>query len=421
MSEPTKAPAGWYEDGSGGRRYWDGEAWTQYTAPGFGGQGAPNAAAAGFDGPRADAAADATATTPIGTDDTTVPIDGPTIPYVWGAGAASAGGSAYGEGVPAASGYGDSTTVGSGWNDPTARYDDPDLSAFTASPTAPTEDYGAAYRSQYSAPYSPQPTTVMAAQHPFTEPSNPPPNVVGIIALVVAIAGLVFACIPDVMGVAWILLPVAFVLSLVGLFSRGAKWPAITGLVVTIVATVVGIVVFVNALIGSFGDVWDTIDDAIPDASDIPQPGDDAPFGEPEQPAAPVGNLAFGDTMTWDDGVALTVSAPEPYTPSPFAVGSTLADNVVFTMTITNNSTENLQPVPFPSLTSAGQEASQIFDVGEDLEGNGDDVGIPPTAIVPPGGSLSWRVAWSVADPASLTMQASPSFAYENATFTNVP
>ncbi|TYL54003.1 DUF2510 domain-containing protein [Agromyces mariniharenae] len=408
MSDPTKAPAGWYEDGSGGRRYWDGEAWTQYTAPGASESAAGAGGAAG---------ADATPTSPIGNNDATVPIDGPTIPYVWGSGAATGGGSAYGEGVPAASGYGDSTTVPSGWNDPTARYDDPDLSAFTASPTAPTENYGA----QYAAPYPPQPTAVMTAQHPFTEPSNPPPNVVGIIALVVAIAGFVFAVIPDVMGVAWILLPVAFVLSLVGLFARGAKWPAITGLIISIVATIVGIVVFVNALIGSFGDVWDTIDEAIPDATDVPQPGDDAPFGEPEQPALPVENLAFGDTMTWDDGVALTVSAPEPYTPSPFAVGSTLADNVVFTMTITNNSTENLQPVPFPTLTSADQEASQIFDVGEDLEGNGDDVGIPPTAIVPPGGSVSWRVAWSVADPASLTMEASPSFAYANATFTNVP
>ena len=400
MSDPTTAPAGWYEDGSGGRRYWDGRSWTQYTAPG---PGTP---------------ADAAATTPIGPDDATAPIDGPTIPYVWGSAAAAGDpygyGSTYGQGVPAASGYGDSATVPSGWNDPAARYDDPDLSAFTASPTATTERYA-------TLPYSPQSTAVTAAPHPFTEPSNPSPNVVGIIALVVAIVGFVFVCIPPVMGVAWVLLPIAFVLALVGIFSRGAKWPAVTGLIVSILATVVGIVVFASSLIGSIGDVWDTIDDAIPDATDIPQPGDDSPFGEPEQPLAPVGRLAFGDTFTWDDGVALTVSAPEPYTPSPFAVGATGGENVVFTLTVTNNSAENLQPVPFPTLRSGDQEASQIFDVGEDLEGNGDDVGIPPTAIVPPGGSVSWRVAWSVADPASLTMEASPSFAYANATFTNVP
>lgn len=383
MSDPTKAPAGWYEDGSGGRRYWDGDAWTQYTAPGL-----PAAAAA---------------------DNPTVPIDGPTIPYVWGSSSSGASGSAYGEGVPAASGYGDSTKVSSGWTDPTARYDDPDLSAFTSTPNAPTENYGA------------QPTAVLSAQHPFTEPSNPGPNVLGIIALVVAVVGFVFACIPDMMGVAWVLLPVAFVLSLVGLFTRGAKWPAVTALIVSIAATVVGIVLFVNLLLGSLGGVFEEIDEAIPDAPVLPQPGEDAPFGEPEQPQAPVGDLAFGDTMTWNDGVALTVSAPEPYTPSPFAVGATLANNVVFTMTITNDSTEDLQPVPLPTLSSGGQDASQIFDIGEDLEGNGDDVGIPPTAIVPPGGSVSWRVAWSVADPASLTMQAAPSFTYADATFTNVP
>ena len=33
---------------------------------------------------------------------------------------------------------------------------------------------------------------------------------------------------------------------------------------------------------------------------------------------------------------------------------------------------------------------------------------------------MTWKSAWSVADPGSLTMQVSPDFAYEEATFTNV-
>jgi hypothetical protein len=40
--------------------------------------------------------------------------------------------------------------------------------------------------------------------------------------------------------------------------------------------------------------------------------------------------------------------------------------------------------------------------------------------VILPGESVTWRTAWSVADPASLTMQVAPSFAYEDAVFTNI-
>lgn len=32
MGEPTKAPAGWYDDGAGSLRYWDGDSWTEHTS-----------------------------------------------------------------------------------------------------------------------------------------------------------------------------------------------------------------------------------------------------------------------------------------------------------------------------------------------------------------------------------------------------
>jgi hypothetical protein len=181
---------------------------------------------------------------------------------------------------------------------------------------------------------------------------------------------------------------------------------------------------FVTLLIGSLGNVLDEIDDSIPDVPAFPLPDQDDPGAEPdpEQPEAPVaGDLAFGETMTWDDGVALTVSVPEPYTPSEFAVGAAHDNTVVFTLTITNNSTEDLQPLPLPTLSSGDQEVSQVFDIGSDVVGPGDDVGIPPTSTVEPGGSVSWRAAWSLDDPSSLTLQASPSFLYPSATFTNGP
>jgi hypothetical protein len=239
--------------------------------------------------------------------------------------------------------------------------------------------------------------------------------------------GLVFAFIPPLSGVAWILVPVAFVLSLIGLFLRGAKWAAVTGLVVSIIAAIVGLVMLITLLIGSLGDLFSGIDDAIPDVPVFPLPGEDDPGAddpgaEPGQPDAPVaGDLRFGETMTWDDGVALTVSVPEPYTPSDFAVGATHENNVVFTLTITNDSTADLQPLPIPTLSSGDQEVSQVFDIGSDVLGPGDDVGIPPTGTIEPGGSVSWRVAWSLDDPSSLTLEAAPSFLYPSATFTNAP
>jgi hypothetical protein len=213
----------------------------------------------------------------------------------------------------------------------------------------------------------------------------------------------------------------AFVLSFTGLFLRGAKWPAITALVVSLVAAVVGIVMLITALIGSVGNLVDDIDEAIPDVPVLPLPEEGDPGTEPgpEQPEAGANEFAFGETMTWPDGAALTVSAPEPYTPSDFAVGATRANHVVFTLTITNNSTADLQPLPLPTLTSGDQEVSQIFDIGSDPFDVGDDVGFPPVETIEPGGSVTWRAAWSLDDPSSLTLQASPGFLYPSATFTN--
>jgi hypothetical protein len=242
--------------------------------------------------------------------------------------------------------------------------------------------------------------------------------VVGIIALVAAIAGLVFMFVPAATGVAWILVAAAFVLSLVGLSLRRAKWAPITGLVVSVIAAIVGVVMLVTLLLGAVGELFSGIDDAVPDVPVFPAPDP----AQPEEPAAPAsGDLRFGETMTWDDGVALTVSVPEPYTPSDFAVGATQANSVVFTLTLTNNSTADLQPLPLPTLSSGDQEVSQVFDVGSDVFGPGDDVGFPPTATIEPGGSVSWRVAWSLDDPSSLTMEAAPNLLYPSATFTKAP
>ncbi|OUZ08374.1 hypothetical protein BHE97_14290 [Aeromicrobium sp. PE09-221] len=90
-------------------------------------------------------------------------------------------------------------------------------------------------------------------------PQSPPPtkNTLGTIALVLALLGFLFACIPGALIVGWVLLPIAFILSLVALFQKRKRHgAAIAGLIVSIVGTVVGVVVFLVVVADAFDDAF---------------------------------------------------------------------------------------------------------------------------------------------------------------------
>ncbi|HEU4756704.1 MAG TPA: DUF2510 domain-containing protein [Agromyces sp.] len=353
MTDPVNPPSGWYDDGRGALRYWDGTQWTEHTAPLA--PAADQAATAVYPSTPTPTAADQTATAPYGS--VAAEDQYATQPY----GAAQYGATQYGA-APAATG--------------------------TVPPPGPGE------------------------------PART--NVLGIVALVVAVVGFIFACIPFVQVVGWILLPIALVLSIVALFLKGRKWPAITALVVSVLGLIVGAVVaatvaFFGAVVDS-GVIQEEIREGLEEGFGTPVPNESATPDESEEGAATEG-LAFGDTMEWSDGVTMTVSEPEPFTPSELAAGADQAENLVFTLTITNDSSESMQPIVVSTLSSDGTEATRIIDIGAE----GGQVGIPPTTPVLAGESITWQEAWSVADSASLTMQTGPSFAYESVVFTNVP
>ncbi|WP_066043055.1 DUF4352 domain-containing protein [Herbiconiux solani] len=93
-------------------------------------------------------------------------------------------------------------------------------------------------------------------------PQAPPPqggrNVIALIALIVSAIGFIFACIPGALIIGWILLPIAFVLSLVSLFLKGrGKGLGIAALIISIVGTIVGFVVFFAVVATSFNDAFD--------------------------------------------------------------------------------------------------------------------------------------------------------------------
>src|SRR5699024_4385725 len=128
-------------------------------------------------------------------------------------------------------------------------------------------------------------------------------NTLGLVALIIAIVGAIFACVPGALIVGWILLPVAFILSLVGLFQKGRKrGTSVAALIISVVGTIIGIIVFVAVVAGAVdeafsdnttaelpGAVENTVTEEEP--ADAEDPGEAAAqqdeAGEPEAEAAP--------------------------------------------------------------------------------------------------------------------------------------
>jgi hypothetical protein len=82
-------------------------------------------------------------------------------------------------------------------------------------------------------------------------------NTLGLIALIVGIIGFIFACIPGALIVGWVLLPIAFILGLVGLLSSGtAKGTSVAAVIISIVGAVVGVCVFAVGVGDAFGNAF---------------------------------------------------------------------------------------------------------------------------------------------------------------------
>lgn len=143
---------------------------------------------------------------------------------------------------------------------------------------------------------------------PPTGPAVKQKNTLGLVALIVAIVGFVFACIPGALIAGWILLPIAFVLSIVGLCLSGkSKGTSVAALIVSIVGTVVGVVVF-------FVVVGDAFDEA---------------FGGSDMSAsAPTADSEAGGSGASDGGGRQSDSGDDPGSrENPYAVGQTVGNN----------------------------------------------------------------------------------------------
>lgn len=111
-------------------------------------------------------------------------------------------------------------------------------------------------------PVPPHPASPYNQSTAVATPPPPPAtkkarNTIGLIALIVAAIGFVFACIPGALIVGWILLPIGFILAIVSLFQTGkGKGLGIAALIVSIVGTIVGFAVFFAVVASSFNDAF---------------------------------------------------------------------------------------------------------------------------------------------------------------------
>jgi len=267
---------------------------------------------------------------------------------------------------------------------------------------APQQPYGGQPQQPYGgqqAPYGAAPSGAPAYGQSPQSPQGG--NGLGIASIVVGGVGLLLSFI----GFGVILAIVGLVLGIIALVKKkGARMLALIGTIVSGLGVLIGLAVVIVGLVIGLASVQ-AVNDSLPTSGSI----DSGDSGSADSDASSENN-AFGDTFTYDDGMAVTVSAPEAYTPGEYSSGADQAATVVFSVTIENGTDANFAPMPYETATSGGVEASKVFD--SDIENS-------PTTVVPAGQTITYRVVFSVADADQIVFQMSPSFDYDDVVFTS--
>lgn len=205
---------------------------------------------------------------------------------------------------------------------------------------------------------------------PFADVSESAPkktNIVAVVAMIVAVVGFIFACIPGALIVGWILLPIAFVLSIVSLFLKGdRKWMGVVGLIVSIIGTIVGFVVFFAVMAGvaseaiadEFGDTDTTVTEPADEEAAMAEeePADAAEQGTRENPYPLASQISTDDwTVVVNshtaDGAAAVADGNMFNDPAP--AGSHY-EIVNYTVTYTGDESGLAAEVSVAFVTSAG-------------------------------------------------------------------
>lgn len=112
----------------------------------------------------------------------------------------------------------------------------------------------------------------------------------------------------------------------------------------------------------------------------------------------------FGSTFTWDDGVAVTISKPRSFQPSPYAASDNKFKKfVVVDVTLKNGSKEPYNAMTLTTTATSGDKQSDgVFDSEKGID--------LPTADILPGKTLTWKQAYGVDDTGDLVIAVDNGF-----------
>ena len=122
----------------------------------------------------------------------------------------------------------------------------------------------------------------------------------------------------------------------------------------------------------------------------VATPPQQAPSTSPTSAAPSTLTKQFGSTFTWDDGLAVTVTAPQKFKPKT-DVSYQDKDSkafVIMEVTFKNGAAEPMSPgMLYLTGTTGSREAKRIFDSANGIE-------LEPSAKVLPGREVKWKVAF---------------------------
>ncbi len=121
----------------------------------------------------------------------------------------------------------------------------------------------------------------------------------------------------------------------------------------------------------------------------------------------------FGQTYTYQNGLAVTVGTPQPYTPSSSAsIGQPAPPALVaFDVTIVNGAQANYDPSQFSaSMQSGNTEQQRVFD-----SANGITLAMTP---ILPGRESAFTIVFGATNPDDLVLQVRPGYEYTPVIFT---